>query len=212
MSPTPRPGLALFALFAVGLAACAPVRPNPNLPRLDLATRFGPDNVCGQGVSPAMAVRGAPAGTAAYRIRMSSMDVLAQRPWEQTVAVAGGDIAEGAAAGFPAPCLNEAQELLYRFEVMALDPGGRPLAYGQTTVFARGPTRTNDGNARGGPGPLPFDRAAGLQDGPFVLRDRGAANPAPSSQPASVDPLAGINSRIARPPPPLSAPVVDPAR
>jgi hypothetical protein len=203
------------AALAVGLIAvgCAPAQPNRGLPQLVLATRFGQDNVCGQGMLPAISVKGAPAGTQHYRIRMSSLDVLSQRPWEQTIPTTGGDIEEGAAAPFPAPCLSEQQELLYRFEVMALDGGSRPLAYGQTTAFARPPARTGGPAPTGTPAPstapLPFDRAAGVQDGPFVLRQ----TPVQSTQPVNPntrDSLNQLGGRITRPPPVQSAPIVVP--
>jgi hypothetical protein len=220
-----KPVLAAALAALAALAACAPTQPNAHLTRLNIATRFGPNNVCSEGVLPAIAVRGAPAGTALYRVRISSMDVLYQRPWEGTVATAGGDIEEGAAPGFPAPCLSEQQELLYRFEVMALDSASRPLAYGQTGVMARPPARTTApatppaggpaaGTAPTGvgarpPEPQSFDRAAGVQGGPYVLRELTPAQSTVAPAVPTRDSLNQLGGRITRPPPVQSAPVVE---
>lgn len=219
--------LALAVLL--GAAACATPQPNPTLAKLNVSTRIGPNNVCSQGVSPAISVGGAPRGTAQYRVRLSDVDVLVQSPWEATVATAGGDIPEGAASGFPAPCLSDEQDLIYRIEVMALDAGGRPLAYGQARTIVQAPgrlarsgLRLNVPSAPASPGqaqtvpapqtpqrpPLPFNRAAGVLEGPYVLNDQNAAR-GPNSGDA-LDPFNRVSARIVRPQPVPTAPTVAP--
>lgn len=134
MVPTNRP-LLLAALLA--LASCAPPAPvMPELPRLTVAAGFGPKNLCGLGVSPAIAITGAPNGTTRYRVRMSNLDVLWQTAWQDTLPAGEGGVTEGASVSYPPPCLGTFQQYRYRFEVLALDSGERPLAYGQTTALA----------------------------------------------------------------------------
>jgi hypothetical protein len=131
-----RPSLtAVAALLA--LASCAPATPPyPELPRLTVATGFGVRNLCGLGVSPAIAVTNAPSGTVRYRVRMTNTSVLVQTPWQETIPATKDGIAEGAAASYPAPCMGTFQQYQYRFDVMALDANDRPLAYGQAATTA----------------------------------------------------------------------------
>lgn len=132
------PHAALTAAVALlALAACAPTPPLfPELPRLQVSTGFGLRNLCGLGVSPAIGVTGAPAGTARYRVRMTNTSVLLQTPWQETLPASPAGIAEGAAPSYPPPCMGVYQQYAYRFEVMALDANDRPLAYGQATASA----------------------------------------------------------------------------
>jgi hypothetical protein len=139
MAPAIRsPRAALTAAVALlALAACAPASPLfPELPRLQVAAAFGLQNLCGLGVSPAIAVAGAPAGTTRFRVRMTNTSVLLQTPWQETLPAGPTGIAEGAAPSYPPPCMGTYQQYAYRFEVMALDANDRPLAYGQTTATA----------------------------------------------------------------------------
>lgn len=121
----------------LALAACAPTPPRfPELPRLEVSTGFGLKNLCGLGVSPPISISGAPQGTARYRVKMTNTSVLVQDAWEDTLPATPAGVAEGAAASYPPPCMGTFQQYAYRFEIMALDAGNRPLAYGQTTASA----------------------------------------------------------------------------
>jgi hypothetical protein len=125
------------AVALLALAACAPASPLfPELPRLQVSTGFGIQNLCGLGVSPAIAVKDAPAGTTRYRVRMTNTSVVLQTPWQETLPAGPTGIAEGAAPSYPPPCMGTYQQYAYRFEVMALDASDRPLAYGQTSATA----------------------------------------------------------------------------
>jgi hypothetical protein len=139
MVPAIRFPCAAFTAAAalLALATCAPAPPLfPELPRLQVATGFGIQNLCGPGVSPAIAVAGAPAGTTRYRVRMTNTSVLLQTAWQDTLPASPTGIAEGASTSYPPPCMGTYQQYAYRFEVMALDASDRPLAYGQTTATA----------------------------------------------------------------------------
>jgi hypothetical protein len=139
MAPAIRsPRAALTAAVALlALAACAPTPPLfPELPRLQVSTWFGIQNLCGPGVSPAIAVKDPPAGTTRYRVRMTNTSVLLQTAWQETLPASPTGIAEGASPNYPAPCMGTYQQYAYRFEVMALDASDHPLAYGQTTASA----------------------------------------------------------------------------
>jgi hypothetical protein len=129
------------AMLLTGLAACAPPEPAfPELPRLNVATRITTKNMCSYGISPEITVRNTPQGTERYTLRMTNIDVLFGEPWQITAPAQRGGFAEGSIPEFPAPCLGALQANLqrpyhlYRFEVLALDEQGRPLAYGQSTV------------------------------------------------------------------------------
>jgi hypothetical protein len=139
MAPAIRFPYAAFtvAVALLALAACAPTPPLfPELPRLQVSTGFGIQNLCGPGVSPAITVKDAPAGTTRYRVRMTNTSVLVQTAWQDTLPASPTGIAEAAAASYPPPCMGTYQQYAYRFEVMALDADDRPLAYGQTTATA----------------------------------------------------------------------------
>lgn len=139
MPPAIRPsGAVLTAAFALlALAACAPTPPLfPELPRLIVSTGFALQNLCNDGVSPAIKVAGAPRGTTRYRVKMTNVSVVLQTAWQDTLPATPSGIAEGAAPSYPPPCMGTYQQYAYRFEVMALDTTGRPLAYGATTVSA----------------------------------------------------------------------------
>jgi hypothetical protein len=132
----PRAALSV-AVALLALAACAPPPPLfPELPRLQVSTGFGIQNLCGPGVSPEIAVKDPPAGTTRYRVRMTNISVLLQTPWQETLPASPNGIAEGAAPSYPPPCMGTYQQYAYRFEVMALDASDRPLAYGQATATA----------------------------------------------------------------------------
>lgn len=164
-------GLPPFAalLLLVGLAACAPPAPPfPELPRLGVSTQVTTKNMCSLGVSPQIAIRNAPAATDRYTVRMTNMDVLFGDPWQTTAAAQPGGFAEGALPDFPAPCVGELSinsqryYFSYRFEVLAIDAQGRPLAYGQTTVPVYGIDRA-----------LAIERAAAEGRTPSFPADRG---------------------------------------
>lgn len=140
MAPAIRPsGAALTAAFALlALAACAPTPPlYPELPRLTVSTGFGVQNLCNEGVSPAIGIAGAPKDTARYRVRMTNISVVLQTAWQDTLPATPSGIAEGVAPSYPPPCMGTFQQYSYRFEVMALDANDRPLAYGTTTASAQ---------------------------------------------------------------------------
>lgn len=125
----------------LALVACAsPAPPFPDLPRLSVGAQITSRNMCGLGVSPAIAIGDAPAATARYRFRMINTDILFQEPWQTTVAAASNGYSEGALADYEGPCFGErrlyapAPYFIYRLEVLALDARDRPLAYGQTSM------------------------------------------------------------------------------
>ncbi len=125
-------------LALLALAACAPTPPlYPELPRLTVSTGFGVQNLCNEGVSPAIGIAGAPKDTARYRVRMTNISVVLQTAWQDTLPATPSGIAEGVAPSYPPPCMGTFQQYSYRFEVMALDANDRPLAYGTTTASAQ---------------------------------------------------------------------------
>lgn len=139
MAPAILPSGAAFtaAVALLAFAACAPTPPLfPELPRLTVSTGFGLQNLCNEGVSPAIAVAGAPNGTTRYRVKMTNTSVVLQTAWQDTLPASPSGIAEGVAPSYPPPCMGTYQQYAYRFEVMALDARDRPLAYGTTMASA----------------------------------------------------------------------------
>jgi hypothetical protein len=132
------------AAAVLAVAACAsPPPPFAELPRLTVSTQITSRNMCGMGVSPAIAITKAPTATARYRFRMTNIDVLFQDPWETTVVAVENGYREGALPDYEGPCIGELRVFAatpyfrYRFEVLALDAQDRPLAYGQTSLVVR---------------------------------------------------------------------------
>jgi hypothetical protein len=142
----------LALLLAGLLEGCAsPPPPFPDLPQLSFSSQITSKNLCGLGVSPAISVNNAPPATAQYRLRMTNTDVLYQQPWQTTVtAVPNGQFSEGAIADYEAPCVGDLRVYTfyryytYRFEILALDTQGRPLAYGQTSFLVQSVNTTLD--------------------------------------------------------------------
>ncbi|MBI3452479.1 MAG: hypothetical protein HY057_06560 [Rhodospirillales bacterium] len=166
-------GVAVAGLLA--LAGCAASSPFPGLPEMRVSTDFGLKNLCGLGVSPQIRLRNVPAGTVSYTVRMTNIDALVNTPWQATVLAEGRDIPEGAGADFPAPCPGEAQAFRYRFEVLALDAGARPLAYGKAIAVAGpiGPIVRNE-RARVNSGAGPVSGAGDLVDDQPIPSAAGA--------------------------------------
>lgn len=134
--------VAVLALLAAA-AGCAPNVPDQaGLPVLGVRTAFGPQNLCGLGISPAIGLANVPRGVARFDVRMTNLDVLFQTPWQASVPATGNEIRQGAATPFPAPCPGEQQLFTMRFEVLARDANGRALAYGNTVVAAQSAERT----------------------------------------------------------------------
>ncbi len=147
----------------LGLGACAsPPPPFPDLPRLSVATQITSRNMCGLGVSPAITIGNAPAATSSYRFRMINTDVLLQEPWQTTIAAAPNGYTEGALADYEGPCFGErrlytaAPYFIYRFEVLALDAGNRPVAYGQTSLVVWSISATIEQEKAAGGGSVPM--------------------------------------------------------
>jgi hypothetical protein len=133
------------AILLGALGACAlPPPPFPDLPQLGVITRITTKNMCSLGVSPAIVIREAPPATARYTVRMTNIDVVFSQPWQATAEARPGGFAEGAFPDFPAPCLGEMRLnsprpfRYHRFEVLALDSQGQPVAYGSTTIPVSG--------------------------------------------------------------------------
>jgi hypothetical protein len=133
----PRGWRGVLAVALVVMTGCAADRgPHPDLPPLGIQAEFTSKNLCSLGVSPEVRLGGVPAQTATYRWRMTNVGVLFAPRWQADVAANGPTIPEGAVADFPTPCPGELQNLVYRFELMALSADGRPLAYGWQFVTA----------------------------------------------------------------------------
>ena len=132
-----------MAFAAAGLlTGCANERgPNPNLPPLGVRLEFLAKNLCSQGISPEVRLGGVPANTASYRLRLTNISIVNATRWEATVKAEGPLIPEATIGDFDAPCPGEQQSFTYRLEVMALGPGGQPLAYGWNFAQARSLTR-----------------------------------------------------------------------
>lgn len=136
--------------------------------------------MCGLGVSPAIAIGGAPAGTSRYAVQMTNIDVLYQQPWRATLPAVPSGIAEAAATSYDAPCLGERQTYRYRIEVTAQDSTGRSLGYGQTLVqlFAIDRTVTAERERGQRPRlPAPVLDTADPIDAPETLTTNPATNP-----------------------------------
>lgn len=124
-------GVTLAAGALLVLASCANDRgPHPNLPPLGVGTHFTSRNLCSLGVSPEIRLGSVPANVATYRLRVSEVTTLRGPRWQADIPAQGSVIGEGAMDGFDLPCPGDKQQLSYRFEVMALAPDARPLAYG----------------------------------------------------------------------------------
>jgi hypothetical protein len=111
-------------------------------------------NLCGLGVSPALAITNTPKSTARYRVQIVNIDVLFQRPWQTTIPASTNSFPEGALAGYEGPCVGELRQYqvsgvyyrTYRLEVLAVDDTNKPLAYGATTfpVYSIDHTRNEE--------------------------------------------------------------------
>jgi hypothetical protein len=141
----------MAAAPAALLAGCAsPPQPFPELPRLGVSTQLSSHNLCGLGVSPAIAITNAPRATTQYRVRMTNTDVLFQTPWQTTADATPGGFPEGALVDYQAPCVGDLTinsfypYQQYRLEVLALDGQSRPLAYGYMTMLVYSVSATVD--------------------------------------------------------------------
>lgn len=135
---TLRTALATCLLLTAG---CANVEPGPaGVPRLGVRTFLDVRHLCSLGVSPPIAIDGAP-GPGLYRVRLTNTSVLFGPPSDYDVMVEGDQIAEGALEGYRGICPGEMQIFSIRIEVAARDAQGRTTAYGYTTVNANSTTR-----------------------------------------------------------------------
>ncbi|MBV8534761.1 MAG: hypothetical protein JO128_04155 [Alphaproteobacteria bacterium] len=152
MSPGRSAHAATHALALGGfllLAGCnAPAQPFPDLPRIDVTTRFGVENLCDAGLSPQINLKSVPDGAASYVVQVSDINVLIDTPWRETIPVTSKtEIPEGAARNYVGPCLGDMTRFppitgygyQHRVEVLALDAAGKPIAYGYTVVFVESP-------------------------------------------------------------------------
>lgn len=127
--------------MAAAAGACAPVQPGPaGVPQMGVRSFLDIRHLCSLGVSPPFELDGAPAA-ARYRVRMVNVSVLYARPVDFEVPADGPTIAEGALPGYTGPCPGETQAFEFRFDVLALDNAGRPLAFGWTRLSASSTTR-----------------------------------------------------------------------
>jgi hypothetical protein len=150
--------LGTFALgAALLLGACAPHMPGPaGVPAMGVRTFFGLESLCSLGVSPPIALDGAPGGAARYRVRLTNISVLWATPVQFETDATGPAIPAGALDGYRGPCPGETAGFSYRVEVLALDGAGRALAYGVTTAAVLNPSRFVRGPAADRPAmPLP---------------------------------------------------------
>lgn len=127
--------IALVLGLAGILAACGPMRgPQSALPQMTLGMRFGLENLCSGSQSPPIRIVDVPEATTAYRIRITNVSVLIQSPREWTIPAPGEKelVPFGALDNWTGPCPGDLQRYRYRVEVLALDGGGSPVAYGLT--------------------------------------------------------------------------------
>lgn len=129
-----------LVLGAAGLlAACGPQRMgNSELRQMAIGLRFGIENLCTGSQSPPMRVDNAPQDVASYRIRITNVTVLLQKPREWTIPAPGDPalIPFGALPDWTGPCPGETQLPRYRIEALALDRAGAAIAYGWTEASA----------------------------------------------------------------------------
>jgi hypothetical protein len=114
----------------LGLAACQGPVPAGTLPRLAVKTAFTADNLCSQGLSPAIELDRVPDGTARYRVRFQNVGVLFSAPQDHELEAGSARLPEGAIADYRGVCPGERQRFEIRTEILALDAAGRMLAYG----------------------------------------------------------------------------------
>jgi hypothetical protein len=116
----------------LGLAACQGPAPAGALPRLAVKSTMTADNLCSQGLSPAIELERVPTGTARYRVRFQNVGVLFSTPQDHELEAGSTKLAEGAIVGYRGVCPGERQRFEIRTEILALDVNGRTLAYGAT--------------------------------------------------------------------------------
>ncbi len=114
----------------LGLAACQGPAPAGSLPGLEVKSRLTADNLCSQGLSPAIELERVPVGTVRYRVRFQNVGVLFSAPQDFDIESGSTRLPEGAIAGYRGVCPGERQRFEIRMEVLALDAVGRTLAYG----------------------------------------------------------------------------------
>jgi hypothetical protein len=156
-------------MMTAALAACAgDPGPHPELPFMGITTRFQARNMCSEGLSPEIVLRSAPAGTALYRLQVTSVGVLsAPRQVMEVAAEGNGIISEGALPSWSLPCPSERQTLSYRIEALALAANGQSLAYGWNFVSVIGIGRElNVERAQSGGKPPSARPARPLESGP----------------------------------------------
>lgn len=123
---------AAISVALLGLAACQGPAPAGALPRLDVKSTLTADNLCSQGLSPAIELGRVPVGTVRYRVRFQNVGVLFSAPQDYEFDAGSTRLAEGAIAGYRGVCPGERQRFEIRTEILALDAVGRTLAYGTT--------------------------------------------------------------------------------
>jgi phosphatidylethanolamine-binding protein (PEBP) family uncharacterized protein len=118
------------ALLAVG---CAPVDIK-KLPRMGMDFAFDPKNRCA-GVSPRIQLSNVPPGVVTYDVRMTDLDLISFRHWDQVIPATGPVIREGIGTNYFGPCPPSGTHR-YQITVIARDAQKQPLAYGEKTLVS----------------------------------------------------------------------------
>jgi hypothetical protein len=112
----------------LGLAGCW--LPEGFDPRMGVAVFYTADNLCSRGVSPRIRVNNVPDAAAGFLVRIQNISVLFSKPQDFAVEGSQPEFPVGALSGYQGPCPGEQQRFDMRVEVVALDAGGRRIAFG----------------------------------------------------------------------------------
>lgn len=97
---------------------------------MGVAVFYTADNLCSKGVSPRIQLVNAPDEAAGFVIRIQNISVLFSKPQDFEVRGPQSEFPAGTLLGYQGPCPGEQQRFDMRIEVVALDAGGRRIAFG----------------------------------------------------------------------------------
>lgn len=121
----------------VALAGCAAQNGAPGVPPIGVETAIGAKHLCGLGVSPEIKLANVPATAARYTVRITNVDALLARRWQEEIAATGAVIPEGALKTYRGPCTAQHLVFEHRVEVLAADASGQAVGYGRAYVPVR---------------------------------------------------------------------------